>query len=79
MFKINEFCTLCFQIIHVLSFKLNPVSFSVKFGHVLCIREHFCQFIFAGTNCVDNINPNSLSQTLSLTVIQSVTSCQMIV
>ncbi|KAF5800154.1 hypothetical protein HanXRQr2_Chr07g0312761 [Helianthus annuus] len=27
MFKIDEFCPLCFHIIHVLSFKPNPVSF----------------------------------------------------
>ncbi|MFS8004668.1 hypothetical protein Hanom_Chr13g01228541 [Helianthus anomalus] len=27
MFKIDEFCILCFQIIHVLSFSPNPVRF----------------------------------------------------
>ncbi|MFS8029747.1 hypothetical protein Hanom_Chr17g01525911 [Helianthus anomalus] len=27
MFKIDEFCRLCFHIIHVLSFRPNPVSF----------------------------------------------------
>ncbi|MFS7994277.1 hypothetical protein Hanom_Chr12g01103961 [Helianthus anomalus] len=27
MFKIDEFCPLCFQIIHVLSFSPNPVRF----------------------------------------------------
>ncbi|MFS7997282.1 hypothetical protein Hanom_Chr12g01139881 [Helianthus anomalus] len=27
MLKIDEFCTLCFQIIHVLSFRPNPVNF----------------------------------------------------
>ncbi|MFS7949932.1 hypothetical protein Hanom_Chr06g00577451 [Helianthus anomalus] len=27
MFKIDEFCPLCFHIIHVLSFRPNPISF----------------------------------------------------
>ncbi|MFS8034783.1 hypothetical protein Hanom_Chr17g01585251 [Helianthus anomalus] len=27
MFKIDEFCTLCFQIINVLSFKPNSINF----------------------------------------------------
>ncbi|MFS7931575.1 hypothetical protein Hanom_Chr04g00357581 [Helianthus anomalus] len=43
MFKIDEFCPLCFHIIHVLSFRPNPISFSVKFSHV---RGHFCQIKF---------------------------------
>ncbi|MFS8013677.1 hypothetical protein Hanom_Chr14g01335891 [Helianthus anomalus] len=27
MFKVDEFCPLCFHIIHVLSFRPNPVNF----------------------------------------------------
>ncbi|MFS8023227.1 hypothetical protein Hanom_Chr16g01449031 [Helianthus anomalus] len=35
MLKIDEFCPLCFHIIHVLSFRPNPVSF-FQLNLVIC-------------------------------------------
>ncbi|KAJ0934383.1 hypothetical protein HanRHA438_Chr03g0106791 [Helianthus annuus] len=54
--KLTSFVLYVFKSYTFCPLGLTQLVFSVKFGHVLCTRGHFCQFIFTGTNCVDNKN-----------------------
>ncbi|MFS7907307.1 hypothetical protein Hanom_Chr01g00069671 [Helianthus anomalus] len=45
MFKIDEFCTLCFQIIHVLSFIRNPIRFFLS--NLVMYNAHESKIVFS--------------------------------
>ncbi|MFS7918649.1 hypothetical protein Hanom_Chr03g00203601 [Helianthus anomalus] len=44
MFKIDEFCTLCFQIIHVFSFSSNPFRF---LSNLVMCNAHEGKIVFS--------------------------------
>ncbi|MFS8025460.1 hypothetical protein Hanom_Chr16g01475171 [Helianthus anomalus] len=73
MFKVDEFCTLCFQIIHVLSFSPNPVRFFCQIwscaSHMRAYQSFPHPFYFPPINT--NPNPTLSPNRSPATTIQA--------